>query len=338
MISMKDIASACNVSVATVSKALNNHKDVSEQTREYIKQKAKELGYYPNSSARALKIKKSYMIGVLFQDAARSGLTHDYFAHVLENIKVTAEAAGYDITFLNNSSIGKEKMSYLEHSLYRGLDGIVIACIDFNDMQVIELLRSGLPVVTIDYPFNERISITSDNVKGMSDLVKYVYSCGHRKIAYIYGEKSTVTRVRLASFYRTMEELGLPIREEYLIEAEYRNLALASDATTKLLALPDPPTCILYPDDHSSMGGINAIKDRGLRIPEDISIAGYDDIPIAGQMTPPLTTVHQDTEKMGKLAATELIDLIEKPKSTVIEQITVDGWLIKGGSVSIRNE
>lgn len=333
MVSMKDIAAACNVSVATVSKALNAHKDVSEETKEFVRQKAKELGYYPNSSARALKIKKSYMIGVLFQDAGRSGLTHDYFAHVLESIKVTAEAAGYDITFLNNSTIGHDKMSYLEHSLYRGLDGIVIACIDFNNKEVIELLESEIPIVTIDYPYNERISVTSDNICGMRDLVRYIRSCGHEKIAYVYGEQNSVTRVRLASFHRTMEEMGIEIPEEYLIEAEYRNLALAAEATAKLLSLPEPPTCILYPDDYSALGGINVIKDRGLRIPEDISVAGYDDIPMAGQMTPPLSTVHQDTEKIGHLAATELVNLIEKPKCTVIEHITVAGWLIKGGSV-----
>ncbi|MBQ5674326.1 MAG: LacI family DNA-binding transcriptional regulator, partial [Lachnospiraceae bacterium] len=117
MVSMKDIAAACNVSVATVSKALNNHSDIGEETRQLVKRTAKEMGYHPNFSARALKTHRSYNLGVLFVDEARSGLTHDYFSHVLEGFKVTAERAGYDITFLNNSRLGKDRMSYLEHSI-----------------------------------------------------------------------------------------------------------------------------------------------------------------------------------------------------------------------------
>ena len=107
MVSMKDIAAACGVSVATVSKALNNHSDISDETKAVIKQKAREMGYHPNFSARALKTNKSYNIGVLYKDDAGSGLTHDYFAWILENFKVTAENNGYDITFLNNSRLEK---------------------------------------------------------------------------------------------------------------------------------------------------------------------------------------------------------------------------------------
>ena len=159
MVSMKDIAAACEVSVATVSKALNNHSDISDETKAVIKQKAREMGYHPNFSARALKTNKSYNIGVLYKDAAGSGLTHDYFAQVLENFKVTAENNGYDITFLNNSRLRKDRMSYLEHSIYRGMDGVMIAIVDYKNPEVIELLQSELPVVTIDYVYNGRISI-----------------------------------------------------------------------------------------------------------------------------------------------------------------------------------
>ena len=164
------------------------------------------MGYHPNFSARALKTNKSYNIGVLYKDDAGSGLTHDYFAWVLENFKVTAENNGYDITFLNNSRLKKDRMSYLEHSIYRGMDGVMIAIADYKNPEVIELLQGELPVVTIHYVYNGRISIMSDNVEGMQALLQYAYDKGHRRIAYIHGEESTVTVNRVSTFYQFMGE------------------------------------------------------------------------------------------------------------------------------------
>lgn len=130
MVSMKDIAKQCNVSVASVSKALNGYSDISEETRQLILKTASEMGYLPNSSARALKTRRSYNLGVLFVDEAMSGLTHDYFNHVLESFKRTAESRGYDITFTSGNLSGQH-LSYYEHCRYRGVDGVVIACINF---------------------------------------------------------------------------------------------------------------------------------------------------------------------------------------------------------------
>lgn len=334
MVSMKDIAAACGVSVATVSKALNNHSDIGEGTRAMVKEKAKELGYHPNFSARALKTNKSYNLGVLYKDDAGSGLTHDYFAQVLESFKVTAENSGYDITFLNNSRLRKDRMSYLEHSIYRGMDGVMIAIVDYKNPEVIELLESELPVVTIDYVFNGRISIMSDNIGGIHELLQYVYEQGHRKVAYIHGEDSSVTMNRVSAFYRFMEQNGIEVPEEYVREAKYRDSYTAGIITNELLDLPDPPTCILYPDDFSTIGGMNVIKNRGLKIPKDISIAGYDGILIASQIEPVMTTYHQNTLDIGRMAAEKLIDLIKKPKSTIVKQYTVKGSLIEGKSVA----
>ena len=211
---------------------------------------------------------------------------------------------------------------------------MVLACIDFADPEVIELVQSSIPVVTIDYLFNNRIAIMSDNVTGMKELLEYIYSRGHRKIAYIHGAMSAVTSGRLSSFYRTAERLGLQIPDEYIREAAYRDTATTYRMTNELLDLPDPPTCIIYPDDFASFGGINAIRERGLRIPEDISVAGYDGIQFARQLEPKLTTVQQDTEQIGCLAARELISLIERPKTTIIEQVIVPGKVVEGKSVA----
>ncbi|MCM1089807.1 MAG: LacI family transcriptional regulator [Butyrivibrio sp.] len=334
MASLKDISKVCGVSVATVSKALNDQSDISEDTKQHIKRVARELGYFPNLAARALKTNKTYGIGVLFADEARSGLTHDYFARVLDSFKRMAEKCGYDITFINSSKNRAGSMSYLEHSKYRGFDGVAIACIDFSDAEVVELLQSELPVVTIDYVFNNRISVCSDNVSGMKDLTEYICRKGHQRIAYIHGAGSAVTTGRLSSFYRTTEQFGIEIPDTYVREAPYRNADRTYKITNELLDLPTPPTCIIYPDDFAAFGGVNAIRERGLRIPEDISIAGYDGILAARYLEPRLTTVQQDAEQIGCVAARELISLIERPKSTIIEQISVKGSLVEGESVS----
>ncbi len=334
MASLKDISKICGVSVATVSKALNNHNDIGEETKENIKRVAKELGYSPNLSARALKTNRTYGIGVLFADEAMSGLTHDYFSSVLDSFKRTAEKRGYDITFINSCKDRPNRMSYLEHSRYRGFDGVVLACIDFNDPEVIELVQSNIPVVTIDYLFNNRLAVISDNVTGMKELLEYVYSMGHRRIAYIHGADSATTSSRLSSFYRTVERLGLDIPDDYIKEAAYRNTATTYQMTNELLDLPNPPTCILYPDDFAAFGGINAIRERGMSIPEDISVAGYDGIRAARHLEPKLTTVHQDTEQIGSVAARQLINLIERPKTTIMEQVIVPGKIIEGKSVA----
>lgn len=330
---MKDIATACGVSVATVSKALNGHKDIGVETKEHIKQKAKEMGYFPNSAAKALKTKRSYNIGVLFAVDDHSGLTHDYFAYVLDSLKCMVEARGYDITFINGSSVRPNKMSYLEHCRYRGFDGVVIANTQFSRPEVMELVQSDIPSVTIDHLFNNVSAVMSDNVKGMRDLFQYVYGKGHRRIAYIHGADSSVTRSRLASFYKTAAELGIEVPDEYIGEAAYRDTNAAYIETERLLNLKDRPTCILYPDDFACFGGINAINERGLRIPNDISVAGYDGIRIGRHVEPKLTTVKQDTTRLGQLAAEKLLSLIEHPKTTIIEQIIVEGEVYPGGSV-----
>lgn len=332
MVSLKDIAVRCGVSVATVSKALNNHKDISEGTKELINQTAKEMGYLPNSFARALKTNRTYNLGVLFADDAKNGLTHDYFSRILNSFKEEAELNGYDITFISNH-IGKKSMSYYEHAKYRGVDGIVIACINFYDPDVVELIHSDIPVVTIDHVFDNRTSIISDNIKGMQDLVTYIYQMGHRKIAYIHGADSSVTKNRVGSFYKTVDALGLKIPDNYVLPGIYRDPNSTAELTKQLLNLKDRPTCILFPDDFACIGGINVIKQYGLNIPEDISIVGYDGILLSQFLEPKLTTMRQDTETIGRIAAEKLIALIENPKAYIIEKVVVDGRIVIGNSV-----
>lgn len=334
MVSMKEIAAVCGVSVATVSKALNDRKDVGEETKELVRKTADELGYFPTISAQALRTNRTYNIGVLFADGARSGLTHDYFAAILQNFKIAAEIKGYDLTLINCNEDRPRKMSFLNHCKYRGFDGVVIACIEFDSPEVEELMKSDIPVLTIDHIFNNRSAVCSDNVKGVTELMEYIISMGHRNIAYIHGKDSAVTRSRLTSFYRVCKEYNLVIPDEYMKEATYRSIGTAYDKTKELLSLPNPPTCILYPDDLSAFGGINAIHELGLRIPEDISIAGYDGIQLALRATPNMTTCIQNTAEIGRIAAEKLIEQIEDPKTALIERITVEGKLFPGDTIA----
>ena len=334
MVSMKDIAAKCNVSVATVSKALNDQSDIGEETRKLIKKTAREMGYFPNSLARALRTNKSYNIGVLFVDEGRSGLTHDYFSRVLDSFKEVVEDNGYDITFINCSKERPQRMSYLEHSRYRGFDGIVIACIDFTDPEVIELSNADIPMVTIDYMFNNRSSVVSNNYAGMSTLMEYIISKGHKKIAYVCGEDTAVTRNRLAAYYKALEDHGIDVPADYVVHSSYRSTSKSEAITDKFLERKDRPTCILYPDDYSAMGGLNSIHKHGLNVPDDISIAGFDGINIAHKIEPKIATVRQDTKAIGEMAALKLLSLMERPKSTVEEQLMVDGTLEEGKSIA----
>ena len=330
MVSMKDIARACGVSVATVSKALNGQPDIGEETRVRVSQMAQKMGYMTNSAARALKTNRTYHIGVLFVDERLSGLAHEYFATMLESLKVEAEAHGYDITFINHN-VGGKPTSYLQHCRYRGVDGVVIACVDFTDPRVRELAESELPLVTVDHMFNNRLAVVSDNVQGVEALVRYAYERGHRKIAFLHGEKTSVTQNRLVGFYRACEELGLVIPEEYVRESAFHNPDRCAQDTLDLMNLPERPTCILFPDDYSYVGGMNALRQMGIRVPEDVSVMGYDGIHLARVIG--LTTYWQDTREIGRIAADRLISLIEHPKTTLADRIMVPGRLLEGNTV-----
>lgn len=330
MVSMKDIARRCGVSVATVSKALSGQPDIGEETRSRIAAVAAELGYTANSAARALKTNRTYNIGVLFIDEWRSGLSHEYFSSLLESLKAEAEYHGYDITFINQN-VGNRPTSYLQHCLYRGVDGVIVACIDFNDPSVRELAESKLPLVTIDHVFENRSTVMSDNVNGVEALVHYVYEKGHRKITFLHGENTTVTRNRLAGFHRACEELGIEVPEGFVRPCIYHDPDTCAEQTRQLMALPEKPTCIIFPDDFSFMGGRNALSELGLKIPEDISAVGYDGIALAKYMY--LTTYSQNTQDLGRIAAEKLISLIEHPKTTPVERIQVRGGLLEGRSV-----
>lgn len=336
MVSLKDISKKCGVSIATVSKAINNHNDVSQKTKDMINKVAKEMGYFPNSQARALKTNRTYNLGVLFVDLADRGLTHEFFSLVLNSFKCSAEERGYDITFINKNISGK-KMSYYEHCKYRNVDGVLVACVDFKDPDVYELANSDIPLVTVDHVFDNRSAVLSDNRQGIRELFDYVYSMGHRKIAYINGDKSSVADNRMVGFFKALSDYNIPVQDDYILNSEYLNPELTEKLTTQLLSLPNPPTCIFMPDDFSAIGGYNAVKNLGLTVGKDISIVGYDGMRISQFLSPTLTTYKQDADSIGRQATNQLIALIEKPNVTFNEVINVRGQLVINNSVAKIN-
>lgn len=211
---------------------------------------------------------------------------------------------------------------------------MVIASADFQDPAIVRLATSEIPTVTLDYSFDSRSSILSDNVRGMETLVRFIYERGHRKIAFIHGELTSVTQKRLASFKKTCAALGLEIPAEYVRPAVYHDPRSSGLQTRALLALPERPTCILYPDDLSFLGGMNELERHGLSIPGDVSVAGYDGIPLSQVLRPRLTTYRQGAERMGREAARLLIEQIEQPDTWIPQQLTVEGELLEGDTVA----
>jgi DNA-binding LacI/PurR family transcriptional regulator len=332
MVTLQDVANACGLSRSTVSKALNGYADVGQVTAERIRRTAQEMGYLPNVAARSLKTNRTYNLGILFSDQTGCGLTHEYFAGILNSFKIQAEKSGYHITFLS-SNLGGRKMTYLEQCKYRNFDGVMIASIDYENDQVLELVKSDYPVVTIDYAFENCIAVMSDNVGGMRELVKNILLKGHTQIAYLYGNPSSVTTKRLGSFYKTLEEYGVEPKEKWILQAGYRDAKICSELTEKILSDSNRPTCIVYPDDFALIGGMTRIQDMGFRIPEDISIAGYDGSLLSKLTSPTLMTVHQDTKAIGKIAAEKLVHAVEKPRTWLPERIIVPGSFSPGKSV-----
>ena len=332
MATIKDISRKCGVSPATVSKALNGYTDISKETIELIRRTAREMHYTPNAAARLLKTNISHNIGVLFADEANCGLAHEYFSRILNSVKEEAEARGYDITFLSQF-LGGKYISFLEHCRSRRCDGVVIACVDFESDAVKELVESEIPVVTIDYCFDDTNCVLSDNEEGAYALTSDLISHGHSRIAFIHGENSQVTDKRLAGYRKALEEHDIPVSEDCVRQSRYHDPEQAREHTAQLLAMSDPPTAIMYPDDFSYLGGMAEIRAEGLSIPKDISVTGYDGINLSEVVEPPLTTWRQDTDEIGRRSVRKLIEAIEDGKSIPTESISVSGKLLTGCSI-----
>ena len=188
-----------------------------------------------------------------------------------------------------------------------------------------------MPVVSVDYHYDNCSCIESDNVSGMRILLEYVYAQGHRRIAAIFGDDNPVTRVRMSSFFNTCRRLNLETPDEYIRCCRYHEADLSAIATRQLMSLPEPPTCILYPDDFSFFGGKRELESMGLSVPEDISAAGYDGISVGKVIS--LTTIQQDTVAIGNAIADELTRAVEEGRGFLPRVVSIPCSLIEGTTV-----
>ncbi len=328
MVTIKEIAEVCGLSVASVSKALNGKSGVSPERAKQVQQVAAELGYFPNTLAQSLRTNRSNTIGVLFKNT----LVHEYFGEVLEAIREEAESKKFDITFLSNCV--DEANGYYEFARRRQCDGVILVQGDFDSENINPLIESDIPVVSIDHIYDNHTAVLSDNVNSTQSIISYLVKRGHERIAIIHGEEGNVTKLRMAGFYRGCEQYGIKVPDEYVVAGRYREMNTAREATRKLMALPERPTCILYPDDISCLGGIAQIEEMGFSVPRDISCVGYDGIYLTSYFKPRMTTFRQDTHSIGKAAASELIRAIEDPKSYAPQVISITGHVQEGGTVA----
>lgn len=334
-VSLKDIARLCNVSVSTVSKALNDRNDISTEKKEEIQRVARELNYVPNYMASTLKSKRTRNIGVLLSEKTGTGLMHEHFARILNSFKETVEDRGYIITFLNASN-SPTRLSFMEQAKYMNFDGVFVLCADYSSPEIRELFATDMPIVVVDHDLPKHINVASNHYGDMRRMMQFIYDRGHRKIAFIHGGMSEVTQGRIDAYRSFMKEHHLPIYKEYVYNCPYRDYERGSALTKAVLALPNRPTCILYPDDLVAVGGLNMMQEAGLSIPKDMSIVGYDGINFVNIVRPRITTIRQDTVSMGIQAGNKLINRIEFPEEqNKPETVVVDGMVEPGESVAV---
>jgi len=336
MVTIKDISKKSGYSVTTVSKALNNYSDISFDTKQKILKLCDEMGYVPNLSARSLVNKKSYTIGVIFEEITGVGLQHPVFSKILETFKSDVEKNGYDIMFIS-SKIGDAKGSYLQHCQRKQVEAVLILCGEFLSEEMTELYSSSVPTVLIDYENKDVLNITSNNRRGVKQAVRFLTDLGHKKIANIHGSEQTyIGYLRKKYFLEMMERYEHEVRDEYLVNGEFFSKEDGYVAMSKILKLEDQPTAIFCASDMLAIGAMQAITQNGKRVPEDYSIVGFDGIDVGQIISPRLTTIRQDSRKIGKIAATNIIKMIdEKKKLKNGETITVDTYLINGETTKV---
>ena len=321
MATIYDIAKACGLSPATVSKALSNASDVSAATRERVRRTAQELDYVPNAGARALSQSRTWSIGVLCQDASQMGLWHYFFAQVIESFKDYVERHGYDIVFISNK-VGNLGLSYLGHCRYRHVDGIFIVNTDYSQKDARELMESNLPKIAVDYEDDAIGCVMTDH------------------IVYLHGERGKfITEARISALEKAAADPACKDVTLRLFPSRYYSIEGGYDSMKKLLAATpsDRPTAVIASDDYSAIGVIEAIRDEGLSVPGDISVVGFDGIEITQRSTLKLTTIRQDTKAIGEEAAKNLLAQISGEEN-VPKTIKIPPQLLLGESCKDLNQ
>jgi LacI family transcriptional regulator len=302
---IRDVAREAGVSIATVSRALNDKGDVSTETRERVRQAARRLGYAVDPAARSLGAQHTGLVAVVVGDnAGPRDLSIIFFGKVLAAISRRLGQDGYEPLLL----------SARDHVAHR-LDAAIVIGIDDDDPLIVELAQHGVPLVGVDVrcAVPRSAFIGSDHAGGVRLALAHLHALGHRRIAHIAGAPNTSAGAeRLEAFTREARKLALEPRAEYVREGDFSS-ASGYRETAALLALPEPPTAIVAASDLMALAALQAIWESGRQPGRDVAVVGFDDLEAAALAHPPLTTIRQDRQELGALAAERAIELAESP-------------------------
>jgi LacI family transcriptional regulator len=314
MATIKDIAKKAGVSVTTVSRALNGYDDVNEETRKKIKKVAQELSYSPNAVARSLVSKKTRTIGLIISDINRAGAKDAFAYEVLCGINDRTGDLNYDLLLFSTNPSKQMEKSYTALCRERNVEGAILSGLRLDDPYLQEVIeQNAFPCVLIDIPkVGANVAhITSDNRFGAAIAARHLLENGHRQIAMINGHNQAfVSRERFEGFKDALEQFGISAQSEFVFDGLFSEDG-GAEAMYQILIRHPEVTAVFCASDLMALGAIRTLERMGRKVPEDISIVGFDDITISAYCSPKLTTIRQDKYELGYQAAQMLIDMLE---------------------------
>jgi LacI family transcriptional regulator len=319
---IKDIAKIAGVSPGTISKIINNYGGISHDTKVKVMKIIEETGYQPTFSAKSLATKKSNLIGLIYAGKVNVDFNHPFFNEVINTFKKTIGQMGYDLLFFSNEQFHSD--NYLARARHFHVDGCIIIAGEEIESAIYELDQSEIPCVGVDIRLTGPMSssVMTDNYKVSSTVVEHLYLHSVKDIAYIGGKKdSLIASVRMDGFMKTMQQFGLAVKEEWVQYGDFFETS-GYQAMKKILSSRPYPKAVYAASDLMALGAMRAIKEEGLKVPEDIRLIGCDDIEACRYSDPKLTTVKQDKMKLGKFAGHMLSDLINdegEPKAVLVD-------------------
>lgn len=319
-----DVAREAGVSYSTVSRVLNGFEFVKDATRARVLEAAEKLGYVANLQARSLAGGRSNIVGLLVP-----GLDNGYLGEIVRGIDEELAHANYDLMLYTTHHRHGREQQYV-NTIANGLaDGLLLIVPLVPSAFVRALPHQEFPCVLIDQSDSTGKSsiVDATNWQGAHDATRYLISLGHKRIAFITGTMQISSAVeRLQGYKDTLREHGIPFDPALVCEGDF-SLEKGYEAAIQFLNLSRPPTAIFASNDEAAFGVMDAVRERGLHVPEDISVIGFDDIPQASMTYPKLTTVRQPLEQMGRVAARMLLNQIEAP-GTLPQRVTLSTELV----------
>lgn len=308
MATIKDVAREADVSVATVSRVFNDSGPVSASTRQRIQEVAARLRYSPHGVARSLITSKTSTIGVLLPD-----LYGEFFSEVIRGMDQTAQASGYHL-LVSSSHDAKEEIEAALRAMRGRVDGLIVMSPHLDAPSLVANVPATLPIVLLNCAVtgNGYDALTIENRRGAHAMVQHLLGLGHRAIAIITGAGGNHDAAeRLRGYEQAMREAAIAIPNDWLIPGDFTE-ASGYHAVASLLALRERPTAVFAANDAMAIGALSALREARLRVPDDMAVAGFDDIPMARYMSPPLTSVHVAIAELGTQAVQTLIHAIDR--------------------------